>query len=37
MVAEYARNVLQQAALLNGRTIANTRLVLRSTPPKEAK
>jgi hypothetical protein len=31
-VANYARNVLQQAALMNGRTIAHTRLVIRRNP-----
>jgi hypothetical protein len=31
-VAEYARNVLQQAALMNGRSIARTRLVIRRNP-----
>jgi hypothetical protein len=32
MVADYARKVLQQAALMNGQSIANTRLVIRRNP-----
>ena len=32
MVAEYARNVLQQAALVSGRAIAQTKFVIRSSP-----
>jgi hypothetical protein len=31
-VADYARNILQQAALMNGRTIAHTRFVIRRNP-----
>ncbi len=32
IVADYARNVLQQAALMNGQSIARTRLVIRRNP-----
>lgn len=31
-VADYARKVIQQAALMNGQSIAGTRLVIRRTP-----
>jgi len=37
MVADYARSVLEQAAFINGRAIANSKLIVRATRPKRTK